>query len=155
VPLLEGKYFYLYHINIDLGIEIDKIKLKFLSIVTQRGIKETAEYDDMAGPIMVCVLFGILLLCKGKIHFGSIYGFGLTGCIGIYFVLNLMSHKGQYVELYKTISTLGYSLLPFVLLALISIFLDLRNASGAIISIIMLIWSTVTATRLFEYSLDM
>jgi len=43
------------------------IKNKFVSIVTQRGIKENADYDDMAGPIIVAVMFGFLLLCKGKV----------------------------------------------------------------------------------------
>lgn len=88
-------------------------------------------------------------------HFGYIYGFGLTGCLGIYFIINLMSKKHQYVEFYKTISILGYSLLPFVFLAMLSIFADLKNALGGLISIAMITWSTVTATRYFEYGLDM
>jgi len=62
-----------------------------MSIVTQRRIKENADYDDMAGPIIVAIMFGFLLLCRGKVHFGSIYGYGLTGCLGIYFIINLMS----------------------------------------------------------------
>ena len=32
------------------------------SILTQRGIKENADYDDMAGPILVVILFGLILL---------------------------------------------------------------------------------------------
>lgn len=45
--------------------------------------------------------------------------------------------------------------MPFTLLALLSIFVDLNNIVGGVISIIMIIWSTVTATRYFEYGLDM
>lgn len=61
IPLLEGmsssnKSF------LDLGIDIEKIKAKFMSILTQRGIKENADHDDMAGPVLVCVMFGMLLL---------------------------------------------------------------------------------------------
>jgi len=48
----------------------------------------------MAGPILVAVMFGLSLLLKRKVEFGNIYGFGLTGCIGIYFIINLMSKKG-------------------------------------------------------------
>jgi len=33
-----------------------------MSILTQRGIKENADHDDLAGPVLVCVIFGILLL---------------------------------------------------------------------------------------------
>jgi hypothetical protein len=51
------------YVIIDLGIDIDKIKQKLISVITQRGIKENSDYDDMAGPLLVCVLFGFLLLC--------------------------------------------------------------------------------------------
>ena len=47
---------------LDLGIDLEKIKQKFMSIMTQRGIKENADYDDMAGPLLVCVIFGIFLM---------------------------------------------------------------------------------------------
>ena len=66
-----------------------------------------------------------------------------------------MSKKNQYVDFYKTISVLGYSLLPFTLLALIAVFADLHNVGGGIVSSLMILWSTVTATRFFEYGLDM
>jgi hypothetical protein len=32
-----------------------------MSIVTQKGIKENSDYDDMAGPLLVVVFFGLLL----------------------------------------------------------------------------------------------
>ena len=66
-----------------------------------------------------------------------------------------MSKKNQYVELYKTISILGYSLLPFTVLALLALFMDLEGVVGGLISLGMIIWSTTTATRFFEYGLDM
>lgn len=66
-----------------------------------------------------------------------------------------MSKVGQYVELYKTISILGYSLLPFIFLAIMSLFTELNTVLGGIASLLMIIWSTVTATRFFEYGLDM
>jgi hypothetical protein len=109
----------------------------------------------MAGPVFVAILFGLFLLMKGRVEFGNIYGFGLTGCIGIFFLINLLSKKGQYVELYSCISILGYSLLPFVILAAISIFSNLNNMIGWGICGLMVAWSTVTATRFFEYGLDM
>lgn len=74
-------------------------------------------------------------------------------CINL--IINLMSKKNHSVDLYKTISILGYSLLPFAFLAALSVFMDLRSLPGGVISISMMIWSTVTATRYFEYGLDM
>ena len=109
----------------------------------------------MAGPILVAVMFGLSLALKGRVEFGNIYGFGLTGCIGIYFLINLLSRRGQYVELYSCISILGYSLLPFCILAIVSIFSDLNNSVGWVGCAVMVAWSTVSATRFFEYGLDM
>ena len=66
-----------------------------------------------------------------------------------------MSKKNQYVEFYKIISILGYSLLPFTVLALLAVFADLHGPLGGIISFAMIVLSTVTATRYLEYGLDM
>lgn len=109
----------------------------------------------MAGPVLVAILFGVALLLKRKVEFGNIYGFGLTGCIAIYFLINLLSRRGQYVELYSCISILGYSLLPFCFLSFLSIFLDINNPLGWALCAVVVAWSTITATRFFEYSLDM
>jgi hypothetical protein len=63
IPLLEGMSTqFILNQFLDLGIDIEKIKAKFMSILTQRGIKENADHDDLAGPVLVCVMFGILLL---------------------------------------------------------------------------------------------
>jgi len=59
------------------------------------------------------------------------------------------------VELYSCISILGYSLLPFCILAVVSIFADLNNSVGWVGCVVMVAWSTVSATRFFEYGLDM
>ena len=66
----------------------------------------------------------------GKFHFGYICGFGVIGCVLMYIILNLMSDESISID--RTMSILGYSLLPMVLLALINVlaflglFFDLR-----------------------------
>ena len=47
----------------DLGIDMNMIVKKFLAILTQRGIKEVALYNDMVGTIVVGIVFGFLLMC--------------------------------------------------------------------------------------------
>jgi hypothetical protein len=140
-----------------LDIDIDIVKQKFIAVLTQRGLSdpELATYDDMAGPIFVVVAFCIILMGKGKLEAGNIYGFVLFGSIGIYLMINLMSKRGQYIEWYSCLSNLGYGLLPFCILASISLFTTLHNHIGWILSALTVLWSTITAARLFEYSLDM
>ena len=70
-------------------------------------------------------------------------------------LINLRVKRGVYLELYSTISVPGYSLLPFVFLAGASIFIDLCNPLGVLFAGFIVLWSCMTATRLFEHSLDM
>ncbi|MFM7855688.1 MAG: hypothetical protein ACKO96_28105 [Flammeovirgaceae bacterium] len=70
-------------------------------------MQKVAAEDDMTGALIIIVVFGILLMLRGKIQFGNIYGFGLTGCGAICLLINLLTKKGVYVELYSTISILG------------------------------------------------
>lgn len=106
--------------------------------------------DDMAGTFLVCVMFGVLLMLRGKIEFGNIYGFGLTGCGGICLLINLLTPKGVYVQLYSTISIMGYCLLPFVLLAGSALFVKLLHPVGLVFGLLTILWSSVTATKFFE-----
>ena len=68
---------------------------------------KVAAEDDMTGTFIICVALALLLLLRGKIQFGNIYGFGLTGCAAICLLINLLTKRGVYVGLYSTISILG------------------------------------------------
>jgi hypothetical protein len=70
-------------------------------------------------------------------------------------LINLLTKKGVYVELYSTISILGQCLLPFLFLALASLFSSLMHPAGFCLGVFTILWSTTAATRLFEYSLEM
>lgn len=66
------------------------------------------------------------LLQTGKMHFGYIYGFGLVGCVMMYFILNLMSSDGTSCSFDATISILGYCLLPIIIMAFFGIVINLK-----------------------------
>jgi len=119
-----------------------------------RAMPTVHEEDaDLAGPLVFCLLLGTCLLLTGKVHFGYIYGFGVVGCLLMYVILNLMSDEAISVD--RTMSILGYSLLPIVLLALCAIVLDLRGFIGLLLALTVILWCTVNATRLFEKALGM
>mmetsp|Transcript_23522 Transcript_23522/g.23264 ORF Transcript_23522/g.23264 Transcript_23522/m.23264 type:complete len:191 (+) Transcript_23522:44-616(+) len=139
----------------DLGINPEHIKQKTFSVLTFTSVDERLLSDpDMAGPLLFVVIFGALLLFAGKVHFGYIYGFGLLGSFGIYAVINLMSQERE-IDLYRTVSILGYSLLPIVLLAGIGVFFKLNGPLGTMLAIICVGWSTFTAAKFFESLLEM
>ena len=68
---------------------------KLLAVLTQRGLNEDgiADYNDMMGPVLIMVVFALSFLLRGRIEFGNIYGFGLTGCVGLFCLINLMTRQ--------------------------------------------------------------
>ena len=75
----------------DLGIDINEIKNKLCSVFKLSQLKEIdMKNGDLFGPFLLCILFSISLLVKGRIQFGNLYGIILIGCIGIYSLINLM-----------------------------------------------------------------
>lgn len=139
----------------ELGINFQEIWSRTLSVsLPFRPMPTMAEDDsDLAGPLVFCLLLGTCLLLTGKVHFGYIYGFGVVGCLLMYVILNLMSDEAISVD--RTMSILGYSLLPIVLLAVFNIFIDLRGSIGLLLSLVVIVWCTLNATRLFEKALSM
>lgn len=128
---------------------------------------------DLAGPIFFCIMFGAFLLLSGKIHFGYIYGMAMLGCVSVYVILNLMSNMG--VDVWRTASVLGYSLLPMVLLSIVSALLKLtyvmgvfyfyffdyslkhviRGLVGFVLSVASILWCTYSASTMFVTVLSM
>lgn len=45
----------------------------------KKSNKEILDDADLAGPLMIAILLGTVLLFQGKVQFGYIYGYGLTG----------------------------------------------------------------------------
>lgn len=139
----------------ELGINPEHIKNKTWSILTFKHVDERLLEDpDMAGPFLYVIIFGSLLLLAGKVHFGAIYGFGTMGSIGIFAVLNLMS-QNRDIDLYRTVSILGYALLPIVLLSAIGVFMKLSGLIGLIMVCFSVTWSTYTASSFFETLLEL
>jgi hypothetical protein len=139
----------------ELGINPQNIKNKIIGVITLKRIdKKFLEDSDMAGPLLIFLLFAFSLVLQYKINFGYIYGISLFGSILLFLLLNLMS-KNNGILLYNTISVLGYCLIPIVLLSFIAIFLDMKNILGGILSLVAIVLSSLNASRFFEIGLDM
>lgn len=102
----------------ELGVNLPHIVSKSLTVLNplhryspnhQRDA-HMMDDTDLAGPLLFCFVFGILLFLAGKSHFGYIYGVALLGSLSIYLLLNAMSEDG--IDAYKVMSVLGYCLLP-------------------------------------------
>lgn len=142
----------------ELGINFDQITQKTLAVVNPFRTTDAAIlYDsDLAGPLVFCLAFGCFLLLSGKVSFGYIYGIGVLGCLSIYVLLNLMAPPQKTLSLSCTISVLGYSLLPMVILAGTSVLITLKTAAfGTALSLIIVGWCALSASKLFVTALSM
>eukprot|EP00743_Colponemidia_sp_Colp-15_P003406 GILK01003680.1.p1 GENE.GILK01003680.1~~GILK01003680.1.p1 ORF type:complete len:308 (+),score=29.76 GILK01003680.1:48-971(+) len=140
----------------ELGINLDHIVNKTRSVLYLRTVDESLLQDsDMAGPLLFALTLGFFLLLTGKVHFGYIYGFGVIGCVGTYVLVNLMSPQDKGIDLYRTMSILGYCLLPIVLLASISVVIRLNGIIGSILTPLAIFWCSYAATKFFESALHM
>lgn len=144
----------------ELGIDIKLIVQRTLAVsIPFKQVPTLANNSDsdLAGPLVICMLLGMCMLLVGKIHFGYIYGFGLLGTTAMYIIINLMSHESNAqwpLSFDRTMSILGYSLVPIVVLSLVAIFIDLRGYAGLCSGIVCIIWATSTATRMFEHAIE-
>jgi len=139
----------------ELGINPSHIIEKTRSVLNPLRTTDAAilQDTDLAGPIVFCVMFGFILLLSGKVQFGFIYGIGLIGCLGMYFLLNMMSVSG--VSLGVIVSVLGYCLLPMVGLAGVNLLLSLQGIVGTVLTALAVLWCSLSASKLFVTALAM
>jgi len=139
-----------------------------ISIVTNKELD-----SDLTGPILYCLLLGWFMLFTGKANFGYIYGFSVTCSIMLHQVIQLLYTRASgsaavdasspsktrphdvggdsdEISIWETCSILGYSLIPVVLLAAVSIIISLKGWLGTALSVGAILWSTYSATRLFD-----
>lgn len=117
---------------------------------------ELLQDTDLIGPVFFLVCLGCSLLLQGKIQFGYIYGFGIFCCVALYALLNLLSPPNSPdIDFWRVVSTLGYCLLPVVVVAVLGIPFQLTGILGSVICGVAILWCTYTATRDFEESLAM
>jgi hypothetical protein len=125
------------------------------------SLHEIMDDGDLAGPLVFAMLLGAMLILQGKIHFGAIYGLSVCGTIFGYFLLSMLADVSVNVRLPLVISTLGYCLLPNLVLALVSIaHLWIVGQAGSgffmlVATSVAIFWSAYCAMRIFAEALNM
>ncbi|XP_053205516.1 protein YIPF5-like [Panonychus citri] len=140
----------------ELGINFDQIMQKTLAVIIpfKKTEQSILHESDLTGPLVFCFAFGMFLLLSGKLHFSYIYGIGIVGCLSVYFLLNLMSPGATSITLICTVSVLGYSLLPMVVLSGLSVIFNLSTGViGKFFAITAVLWCALSASKLFVTAL--
>lgn len=135
----------------ELGINFEFILQKTSYVLIPRWKELDVEVladGDITGPLVFMTVFGCCLLLTGRVHFGYLFGFGTLGASAINILLNLMSEIN--IDLTVTLSVLGYSVLPVVLLSAVKIIFSLKDVVGFIIATCCVLWSSAIATSFIE-----
>lgn len=134
----------------ELGINFDHIKRKTISVLHPLKKLEADLIDDadMAGPIANCLLLGVTLMLRGSLQFGYIYGISGISCSGMWLLLNLMCTRNE-IDIYRTISVLGYGLLPMVLFSALAVFWSMKGLVGLVMGALIIGWCTQSAADMF------
>ncbi|KAG5502000.1 hypothetical protein JKF63_04271 [Porcisia hertigi] len=117
---------------------------------------DAAKDTDLAGPVVFAFSLALLLSLRGKIQFSAIYGLFVLGVVFFKMLLSLMQPNGD-VPLQFVASTIGYGLLPTVLLAAVrSVGAWLMVLRGVLpLTLLMVAWSAWCGTTLVVKGLGM
>lgn len=141
----------------ELEIYPDRIMEKMVAVLNPfRGhsLADDADFltkgTDLAGPLSFCIILALCLFVSGsKVYFGYIYGLSVISCLMMYCLLSLMTTTNNVFTLASVTSILGYSLLPIVGLSVLGVFMHLHGLLGILIASLAVLWSSLSASRLF------
>jgi hypothetical protein len=158
LPAYEEDYYNEIPLLEELGVNFPHIYSKSRAVLFPFGKHAKSlesgliENDaDLAGPLAFALGLGGELLLSGKLHFGYVYGFGVSGCFFMTLLLNLLNPNGA-VSMWTVVSILGYALLPVNLLAGINILMRVHKLGiwGMVMAVLTIAWCTTASARLFE-----
>uniref|UniRef100_A0A3B0MXW1 Uncharacterized protein n=1 Tax=Theileria annulata TaxID=5874 RepID=A0A3B0MXW1_THEAN len=133
----------------ELGINLVEIYEHLVGVVLpKKGNSLFLNYNDLSGPLLIFVTFAMGLMFSGKICFSIIYVLSVFCNLGIYLLFNFLNER--YISLSKTVTIMGYSLLPLCLTPVIWLFSRFLKLVSVILVYLCVVWSTVSATYLFQ-----
>ena len=140
----------------ELGINFEKIMRKTKAVLnptTNVNVPgELLDDGDMAGPLVFCLILG-RKCSTGKVN---LVIFTASHLLHPVLLCRAGSHgHGDQQVHWLTASVLGYCLIPVCVLAGLDIILPLRNVFGLILAAGTTVWSTYSATKLFDAKLGL
>lgn len=133
----------------ELGINTRQIWRKTVSILNPFRVDASLHEDaDLAGPFLFIMAFGLFQLLAGKIHFGILFGWIALASMFLYFFFNNLAGRNGKLDLYRSLSLVGYCMLPIVNFSAVSLFLPQGRVVLLSLAAVFVLWSTRVCTRL-------
>lgn len=129
----------------EFGIDFYSIKKESMMVFKiMKWSFDSTDFDavssDLVGPIFFLILFALVLLLNGRVHFGYLYFLSIFSSLSIYLLLKLMT--ALEIGFLKVASILGYSFIPTLFFSVLNIFLPAARSSKLLTGIFFALWST-------------
>lgn len=128
---------------VELGIDFDCIKRDSLRIFFLENTYRSTE--DMVGPILFLLLYGLVLFIRGRVHIGHLYYLSALSCFFVYGITVLMNNTK--VTALGIMNALGYSLIPVLIFTVLNYMLPFSKLLKLFLGGLFSVWSTAVATR--------
>lgn len=133
-------------------------KIKYVLFLDSNG-KDIIEEAEMLGPSIIICLFILVMKIRSNSRIITYYMLLVIGNLFIHTLVNLLTRKENNcknypsISLYKIISLLCYCQIPIILFSYVSVLFTLKSALGILLSLVIVILSSFSATKLLSYYL--
>jgi len=130
----------------ELGVDPKQIYRRTIGVLHPFKQEDTSD-EDLAGPLLFCLVMGALHLLAGKLHFGYILGWSTLASLAMYWLLNQIIGSGEGIGLNRCGSILGYALLPVVGYSGLVLFLPSKTGTlSMVFAALCVTWSSRKAS---------
>tara|TARA_B110000003_G_scaffold116184_1_gene118806 strand:+ start:1686 stop:2525 length:840 start_codon:yes stop_codon:yes gene_type:complete len=130
----------------ELGVDPKQIYRRTMGVMHPFRVEDSTD-EDLAGPLLFCLVMGACNLLAGKLHFGYILGWSTLASLGMYWLLNQIIGGGEGIGLNRCGSILGYALLPVVGYSGIVLFLPSKTGMlSKALAVLCVTWSSRKAS---------
>jgi len=130
----------------ELGVDPKQIYRRTMGVIHPFRIEDSSD-EDLAGPLLFCLIMGAFNLLAGKLHFGYILGWSTLASLSMYWLLNQITGGGEGIGLNRCGSILGYALLPVVAYSGIVLFLPSKTGTLSVaFAALSVMWSSRKAS---------
>lgn len=132
----------------ELGINTRQIWRKTKAILNPFRVNVNIHEDaDLSGPFIFLMAFGLFQLLAGKFHFGIILGWVLMAALFLYIMFNMLAGRNGNLDLYRSVSLIGYCMLPMVIFSALALLLPHLRIVYFTLGAVFVFWSTRVCTR--------
>lgn len=128
----------------ELEIDASLIYRKTLSLLNPFRLNPALhDSADLSGSFLYYMTFCLFQMLAGKVQFGVVLGWIVVFSIFLYVVFNMLQGKNGNLDLYRSLSLVGYSLLPVVVFSALSLFIPQGFVvANFILAAVFVMWST-------------